>query len=498
MKKNRLNNKSQIYLSLMAIVLICMCYYIFYMTPFRLDDLTWGGRIGIERLKIFFRGYNGRYLGNIAVIILTRMPRFFRSALMLFGICLLVYFVWLFFDKSKIIVSVFILCFFIMPLQIFSQTVTWISGFANYYISFLLSFIILYLDKEVLFMRGQRSKLLFFILGFASQLFLETNTIYVCFLSFLCLMLYLFMNRKLSTQLLAQAFGSCLGAVIMFSNSSYNSALEHDGATYKSINLDQNFGLFLKSTFRTFYKKIMNPWFSRNTILNCLIVLAIILFALLYEHSIKKKSVIITYGFMLAGMYAYETTDLTRSFKYSNRISFLVLTMTILYYFICVYTLVHDWHDKILFLIILISNFVCTGPLLFVSPVNDRCYFHSYCLWVLFLLYWIYLILKSDRVRIYEAGLNYYVALTAFSFLIGFLLYSYAGLSESWRIQERREAIIEEYRTGKCDAIELPKLKNSNLYSYGFNISNENVYWLNNYKDYYNIPRDASLRFVDE
>lgn len=42
------------------------------LIPYACDDWAWGSSIGIERLERFFAGYNGRYLGNLIVIAITR------------------------------------------------------------------------------------------------------------------------------------------------------------------------------------------------------------------------------------------------------------------------------------------------------------------------------------------------------------------------------------------------------------------------------------------
>jgi hypothetical protein len=38
------------------------------------DDWAWGSHYGVDRLHEDFAGYNGRYLGNLAVLLLTRTP----------------------------------------------------------------------------------------------------------------------------------------------------------------------------------------------------------------------------------------------------------------------------------------------------------------------------------------------------------------------------------------------------------------------------------------
>lgn len=50
----------------LLIALLC------WMFPYTGDDWTWGSQIGIDRLNVWFYAYNGRYVGNLVVLALTR------------------------------------------------------------------------------------------------------------------------------------------------------------------------------------------------------------------------------------------------------------------------------------------------------------------------------------------------------------------------------------------------------------------------------------------
>ena len=54
--------------------IIILFFVMFYMSPYRLDDWTWGRKVGINHLMNHFQGYNGRYFGNIIVLLLLRIP----------------------------------------------------------------------------------------------------------------------------------------------------------------------------------------------------------------------------------------------------------------------------------------------------------------------------------------------------------------------------------------------------------------------------------------
>ena len=40
--------------------------------PYSGDDWAWGSQIGLDRLAAHFEAYNGRYVGNLIVLALTR------------------------------------------------------------------------------------------------------------------------------------------------------------------------------------------------------------------------------------------------------------------------------------------------------------------------------------------------------------------------------------------------------------------------------------------
>ena len=61
-------NMKKVYLLMLIILWSC----IYLNVPIGHDDWTWGSYIGMERLTTLFDNYNGRYLGGILTVILTR------------------------------------------------------------------------------------------------------------------------------------------------------------------------------------------------------------------------------------------------------------------------------------------------------------------------------------------------------------------------------------------------------------------------------------------
>lgn len=103
--------------------------------PEALDDWRWGSEVGIMRLKTWFEGYNGRYFGDILVIVLTRLPIVLRSMAISGIMTAMLYLIYQLTEYK--ILFIFNLCFFVVniPTSLMSQTYGWVSGFSNFCVS---------------------------------------------------------------------------------------------------------------------------------------------------------------------------------------------------------------------------------------------------------------------------------------------------------------------------------------------------------------------------
>ena len=80
----------------LALFLIC------YFFPYTGDDWAWGTSIGLDRLKSCFKDYNGRWLGNLMVLLLTRV-RILRAFIVSISISLIAILVSKIITKDEII-----------------------------------------------------------------------------------------------------------------------------------------------------------------------------------------------------------------------------------------------------------------------------------------------------------------------------------------------------------------------------------------------------------
>lgn len=221
-------------LYLLTIVLFGLFYY---FLPFAGDDWAWGSEIGMERLKNGFDGYNGRYLGNILIILVTRSVVFkviFCSSVMF----LLIFVLSKIFDNlsnckrnslnyivafSSVLILVLpnqISFGGIQPFQIFGSTVGWLSGFTNYVVPSVLILIFYYFVTS----KGYENKAVYVLLiidGILSCLCVEHYTLFCLLFSFGIIVYRYYHYKRICKKSLFFLFGSLIGTAVMFSNSSY-------------------------------------------------------------------------------------------------------------------------------------------------------------------------------------------------------------------------------------------------------------------------------------
>ena len=97
-----------------------------YLFPYTGDDWAWGSKIGIDRLNNWFENYNGRYVGNLIVLAITR-SNLLKAVIMSFcltGIVALCEYIF----KRKWVFYVSCVALVLIPKLIFRQAVVWTAG----------------------------------------------------------------------------------------------------------------------------------------------------------------------------------------------------------------------------------------------------------------------------------------------------------------------------------------------------------------------------------
>ena len=180
-QENTLSINKNYYLT--CIIMIGVLFVLGILFPYTHDDWDWGSQLGLERLKMGFVNYNGRYFGNIIVLILTRslLLRSFIVAITLVGIAHQISsFVNKYVNRTLILALTLIL---LLPPRVGAQAIVWTSGFTNYAIPTFLTLVYLNVCRESLFTNSSidYSKFRLFsmlLLGIGNSLIMENVTIF--------------------------------------------------------------------------------------------------------------------------------------------------------------------------------------------------------------------------------------------------------------------------------------------------------------------------------
>ena len=239
--------------------------------PEALDDWRWGSEVGIMRLKTWFEGYNGRYFGDILVIVLTRLPIVLRS-MAISGIMTAM--LYLIYQLTEYKILSFLICVFFVvniPTSLMSQTYGWVSGFSNFCVSatmilgFLLYHISIFKEKKVSKLKTGFSM----INAFLGSLVLENSTVYLIVLSIAFLIIYGVQYKKLHKGMLLHLIMVGIGAFWMFSNSAYRMAAAHTSqGTGKEIAAFELSFEWFASALKVYADTIINYWIMPNHLLN--------------------------------------------------------------------------------------------------------------------------------------------------------------------------------------------------------------------------------------
>ncbi len=218
-------------------VVIAFMGFMAFLFPYSGDDWAWGSEIGIERLEIFFDNYNGRYLGNLLVMILTRSK---AVKVIMMALC---YFLSCFFchkysgskKTGTLLFAVFL--FLLMPRYTFAQSVVWTAGFTNYVPSALISVGYLLIIKNI---TGQETpqypRFLFLatlVMGFAGAPFMENIALFNICLGIAVIGYTLLKFKRFFLTHISFLAGAVAGALWMFSNTAYRAVASGED-TYRT------------------------------------------------------------------------------------------------------------------------------------------------------------------------------------------------------------------------------------------------------------------------
>ena len=459
---------------LLLCVLITWLFFAWVIgnTPYGLDDWRWGISGGFED---FITGsQNGRYVGNLFEIIVTRsevlkviLIATMATLLPLLSVSLvhsMFRLSWPEPDDQKMLTRIFLaaaMMYLTIPREVWRQTYGWIAGFSN----FGFSGVLLLLFQKHLFAAQRnepttfRNLALAALSAFCASLILENITVYLAVITLCSLALYLVRNKRCNVYLFALLFGCLAGAALMFSGSIYG-ALFSTGRAWnnmRSLTVDLNSGIL--TIIKTLYMRFV--YFFPHQIwgdqwVPC--ALTSILLAVKCSHSHWKGGRLFAAGFLAFALYFVAVRFFGPIENHLDRWSdVLTQRLNLLFFWFVLLAVVIFWkknggrRDLLLFLWLSVPAIVV--PLLATNTTGQaaRCLLTPAVVLIEFCL-----VLIADTAHLLNSGVK-----KGLIGLMALLLVASAGekLVVSYangRLMRERAELVRIAREGTADKLEFP------------------------------------------
>lgn len=370
-KAERINWRMIVYLLFFAVM-----FYIAWQVPYCHDEWQWGLEDRVELMKRGFENYNGRYLGNILALIITRSVP--AKALILSGGLL-----WLLMvlnsqkaEKNVFFMLVSIILLLAVPRTLFAQSYGWPAAFVNFVPPVIL-FLIYYNWTEAIYkmpdVKYARIQVLLAVpLGIATQLFSEHITVFVLLYAAWVIIFAWIRNRKVYPLHLSYFISAALGAVIMFSNGAYRNAAVNEKA-YKHI----SFGIGAMA--EQFLDGILDPLFYDNWLLNVLFAVVLILFVIKSRKKnwLAAEMVLVFNGYAVYSIWnrVYPDWMFVGNPTANGMIRTALAALFFLNVLLCVWFYTAS-EEKYGICILYISAACVAVPLLAANPIGSRCFLY--------------------------------------------------------------------------------------------------------------------------
>ena len=388
--KYKMNKKISniVYNLILIIFLLVLCYNF----PYTGDDWAWGSSIGLSRLSTFFSNYNGRYLGNLTVILLTR-SNLLKTIVMTIVWSGIIYNIYYISDKKRYSIYLSIALIILIPSSIFRQSIAWTSGFTNYVppILFTLTYINIIKYNHSLTLKKKSNLILSFstfILGFLSTLFVEHVTIYCFALSIFTMIFFKCKHKKIPLFSISYFLSTALGTYIIFFASGSISSNDYRKIPTTAVGYIDK---FIDNYFTVISKELIQNNFSLN------LLITILLFAIVIKH-LKNDRKTLRYTWVLIISQLYNMGYLIYSFltimhpswrpllsytKYFNGIATALFAISTIF---LMFSTIKASNILLNLLFNCISIIILTGPLFFILPIGSRCFLVTYIFFILIII----------------------------------------------------------------------------------------------------------------
>lgn len=364
---NRNKNISFIILAILFIYISIIAY----ITPLSVvDDLNFLALSKKESSSIYIEALhygNGRILGNIVSMLLCKYIyiRVLAKALIITGIIILS---WVLFEIKSVPARCWTcIAFFIMPGDLFDETLTWTSGFSNYFPPILLFFLCLYILK--IYNKGKKYLSILdltalTICSISNQLFVEHMSLMILLVSFY-IMFYALKKRRYMLPFIIWTISSLIGACIMLLiNNKYKQYSELSSYRKLPLNLHTIWYYFYTGLFR-----VTVPVLSQMKII--LLTLTILIIFTVWQKKNKQRNtislIICIFTLLFSRTNGYTISEMIKEFLFLSGFLYCFL-------FVTLSLILKD--KKILF--IFMSSIISIAPMHFIKPYGARCMLYVY------------------------------------------------------------------------------------------------------------------------
>lgn len=469
--------------------------YLGWKVPFCHDEWKWGRHDRLELMMQGFDGYNGRWLGNILILLITRLK--FTKMLVITGSMTAI--VWLMetnvrrkhvFEKDKLDPIPLLTIIFLLlavPASLYAESYGWPAAFVNYEVSvpfFLLYFIWtdeLYRNKVEKYSWFQ--SLIIIPVGFCTQLFSENITVITVAYAVWMILYSAVRYKKVYLLQINYLISVIAGTVLMFSNSAYYSAATHNGKTYKSIDTGVNV-LFQHFVTRIWPDLMLNNW--------VLIIAISVLMLVLIVKSGKRNLLTVEMIFVFSGYSVFSVMHRVCAewtFDSDEIINgTIIAALSVLYLLnvlVCLWMFV-DKKERLSICITYLGAFAFAAPLVAADPIGSRCFYISYVFQVLMAVKLLQYLLKDKEFKLFYPA----VVLAAGICVLGVMymrIFMTVGQYEDYRME-----LIQKAKEEKATELVLPVIP-YDKYT-GFTEPFSEV-WEEAFKDFYHIPKRMTVKF---
>lgn len=473
-------------ITIMYAVVFLMFLIIGYLVPYVHDDWAWGTQIGIERLESLFENYNGRWMGNLVVLLITRV-RCIRAIFYGAAFFFITYYSMKISNSNKWqSVAAFLALMLCIPTGVFRQAIGWTAGFANYVMGIAVALPVIYIIMKKIEDSEDRAfkwtDIGYVLLCFCGQLFVEHVTTYMLFLVVASNILYFFKKRKCNSLMLMLMASGIGGAILMFSNGSYAIAAGGDGQ-YQDIKIQSSLFSTLKQAIDTLLSSVCEYLILAPVVISLLLGIMCIIILMKLKERFYIPAVVVITAFCLYQIFrGYMPYDLS-IFAYGEYVEgFFCLS----YLLTVAYTvfLVKEIRWKGLFAIS--SILILAAPLVMASPIGPRNFFPMYVFYIiLFILIYEYLVKSSEKLEI-AIGKVIVIACVLLS------IYYMAIVSFTFFSETKRMKSIDKQVNAEKSEIQLYTLPFAEYYHFSTPV---NSVFASRFKLFYGIPQETTVVF---